>query len=526
MASWKLSNLKVGYRLAGGFGLVTVLVIVVSAVGWSSNHSASTNDTAMNANLASYSARAALVGDALHIGLDENSVAADYMSRSSASGDLASFRADVAQYLVDYRSDRSHFDSYEAPRRASELAAYDRYVSLSDRANAAFADRRPAAAEALVAQLAVGTMVAPAQQMLDHQGKQSDQANRSGSAAAGRDGTLIVVIGLIAVALAMALARLITRSITRPLDETLRAVDISAEGDVTVRAQVGSSDEIGHMAEALNRQLGSHQDLLARIDTMSGALALAAGELTTISADLAGSSEEASAQATTVSAAAEQVSANVQTVAAASEELTSSIAEIARSAADAAGVASQGVDVTHATAETVSQLAGSSTKIGEVVKMITGIAQQTNLLALNATIEAARAGEAGRGFAIVANEVKELAKETARATEEIGLSVDAIQADSGAAISAMGEINDLMEKINQAQATIASAVEQQTATTNEIGRTVQEAAIGSSQIAQNIASVANAAHETSSGAQGTESAARELSKMAVEMKGLLSGCKF
>jgi methyl-accepting chemotaxis protein len=526
MKRGKLSNVKVGARLASGFGAVTVLLVIVAAIGWSSNQSAAANDRAMNANLTSDSARSTLVADALHIGLDENSVAADFMGHAPASADLASFQADSAKFLADFRADKDVFDAFETAHRKSELAAYHQYVSLSGRANAAFVAGHRGAAEKLIAALAVNTMVVPAQDLLAHQSDQSIGANKSASATASTDGTLIVVISLVATGLSLALARIITRSITRPLGEAARVVEISADGDVTVRVGVDSSDEIGHMAASLNRQLDSRQDLMRRIDSMSRSLSKAAEGLSAISTNLASSSEEASVQATTVSAAAEQVSANVNGVAAASEELNASIAEIARSANDAAVVANQGVNVARSTSETVEQLSGSSAKIGEVVKLITDIAQQTNLLALNATIEAARAGEAGRGFAIVANEVKELAKQTAGATEEIAATVEAIQTDSGGTISAIAEINMLMEKISAAQATIACAVEEQTATTNEIGRTVSEAAGGAGEIARNIASVAVAAQETSSGAQGTQAAASELSHMAVELGSILSGCKF
>ncbi|HTV10437.1 MAG TPA: HAMP domain-containing methyl-accepting chemotaxis protein [Acidimicrobiales bacterium] len=526
MARWKLSNLKVGLRLVLGFALVSVLLMVVAFIGWSGNHSASVNDKVTSANLVSGSARASLADDALHIGLDENSVAADYLSHSSAAGDLASFHADAAKFLADYRADHDHFDSYEAFRRAAELTAYHQYISLSDRANAAFAAGHYSAAEAFITQLAVGTMVGPAQQVLAHQSALSMQANDAGSSTTTRDGILIIVVSLVAVGLSVVLAWRLTRSITKPLAETARVVEISADGDVTVRARVGSSDEIGRMAASLNRQLEARQGLMKRIDAMDQALSQAVNELNAISTNLATSSKEASVQATTVSAAAEEVSANVSGVAAASEELNASIAEIARSATDAASVANEGLNVARAATESVSQLSGSSAKIGEVVKLITAIAQQTNLLALNATIEAARAGEAGKGFAIVAAEVKELAKQTASATEEIAQTVEAIQDDSRGTIAAIGKINQLMEKISAAQATIASAVEEQTATTNEIGRTVSEAASGSGEIARNIASVAAAAQETSSAAQGTQTAASELGKMAVEMKGVLTGCKF
>jgi methyl-accepting chemotaxis protein len=170
---------------------------------------------------------------------------------------------------------------------------------------------------------------------------------------------------------------------------------------------------------------------------------------------------------------------------------------------------------------TINKLGESSAQIGHVIKVITSIAEQTNLLALNATIEAARAGEAGKGFAVVANEVKELAKETARATEEIGRKVAAIQGDTGSVVDAIAEIGRIIGQINEIQTTIATAVEEQTATTSEIGRNVQEAAKGSTEIAENISGVAQAAQSTSSGATETQASAGELSRMAGELKRLV-----
>ncbi len=179
-----------------------------------------------------------------------------------------------------------------------------------------------------------------------------------------------------------------------------------------------------------------------------------------------------------MSAAAEQVSKSVQTVAASAEEMTASIKEIARNAHEAARVATSAVRVAEVTSGTISKLGDSSIEIGKVIKVITSIAEQTNLLALNATIEAARAGEAGKGFAVVANEVKELAKETAKATEDISRKIDAIQGDTTEAVKAIKEIRGIIGQVNDISTTIASAVEEQTATTNEIGRNVAQAAAG------------------------------------------------
>lgn len=263
------------------------------------------------------------------------------------------------------------------------------------------------------------------------------------------------------------------------------------------------------------------RETLREISGNATALASASEELSAVSRQLNANAEETSAQASVVSAASEQVSRNVVTVATGVEEMGASIREIATNAAEAARVASNAVQVAAATNGTVAKLGESSADIGKVVKVITSIAQQTNLLALNATIEAARAGEAGKGFAVVANEVKELAKETAKATEDISQKIEAIQADTRSAVSAIKEIGDIINRIADIQSTIASAVEEQTATTNEIGRNVSEAAKGSAEIAQNISAVAVAAKSTTEGANDTLRAAGQLAQMSVELQRLV-----
>src|SRR5208282_2514698 len=217
-----------------------------------------------------------------------------------------------------------------------------------------------------------------------------------------------------------------------------------------------------------------------------------------------------------------QVSKNVASVASASEEMQVSIREISKNANDSARVAKNAVSVAHTTNETMKKLGESSREIGNVIKVITSIAQQTNLLALNATIEAARAGEAGKGFAVVANEVKELAKETAKATEDIGAKVQAIQNDAKGAVQAIDEITTVIGRINDIQNTIASAVEEQTGTTNEISRNISETAKGSSDIASNITGVASAATETQHSAAASLKAPQEPSQLAVKLAGVVS----
>ena len=257
---------------------------------------------------------------------------------------------------------------------------------------------------------------------------------------------------------------------------------------------------------------------IASVSENAQALSSASEELTAVSQQMSSNSEETATQANVVAAASEQVTRNVSTVAASAEEMSASIKEIAKNANDAAKVATDAVKAASDTNKTVAKLGESSIEIGKVIKVITSIAQQTNLLALNATIEAARAGEAGKGFAVVANEVKELAKQTATATEDISQKIEAIQNDTKGAVVAIDQIGKIINQINDIQNTIASAVEEQTATTNEIARNASEAAKGSTEISKNITSVSTAAKNTTEGANNTLSAATELAKLATALK--------
>ncbi len=312
-----------------------------------------------------------------------------------------------------------------------------------------------------------------------------------------------------------------TAELQERVDQVLRAVRLAAGGDLTVPVPVRGTDAMGQLGEGVAQLLAHFRDQVAGIGGHAGTLRQAADGLTTINASLAAAAEQTSAQARVVSSAAEEVSRNISIAASGTEEMGASIREIAKSAGDAANVAGRAVTVADRTKQTVARLGESGTQIGKVIKVITAIAQQTNLLALNATIEAARAGEAGKGFAVVAHEVKELAKETARATEEIGQRIEAIQGDTRDAVAEIHEIAGIIDQVSGIQTTIAGAVEEQTATTNEMSRNVGEAAGGSRSIAESMQGVAEAADATTGNVTRSQDAADQLTRVAEQLQDMV-----
>jgi len=302
------------------------------------------------------------------------------------------------------------------------------------------------------------------------------------------------------------------------------ACESLGRGDLTVTIPERSDKDT--IAHNFTHAVAAIRDTIREMSLGSANLASASQELSATSSEMSSNAEETATQAGAVSAAAEKISVHVQTVVSSAEQMTSSIREISTNAHEAAKVAGNGVKSANEASRKVGKLSESSQEIGQVIKVITSIAEQTHLLALNATIEAARAGEAGKGFAVVANEVKELAKATAKATEDISRKIETIQADTKGAIHGITEISQIITQISDIQSAIATAVEEQTATANEIGRNVNDVACGNQEIASNINGVASAAKSTTEGAEYTNKAADELARLASTLQTLVQQFNF
>jgi methyl-accepting chemotaxis protein len=347
---------------------------------------------------------------------------------------------------------------------------------------------------------------------------ESDALAAEGAGDYPRARTLVIIALALGIALAGAIAYLVGRLVKRQLASVSLALGAVADSNLTVAAEVRSRDELGRMAVAVNHARDGLRQTVRSLTSGATDLGSSTQQLSGVTSRIGVSAREAAGQAALVASAAGDVSTSVQSVAAGSDQMASSIREISQSTNDAARVASSAVGVAQTTNDTVAKLGASSAEIGDVVKVITAIAQQTNLLALNATIEAARAGEAGKGFAVVASEVKDLAQETAKATEDISRRVETIQSDTSSAVAAIGEISQIIQRINDYQGTIASAVEEQTATTAEMSRSIGEVATGSSTIAVNIGGVAESAEATTTTLAEADTAVAQLSRLTGELR--------
>ncbi len=361
-------------------------------------------------------------------------------------------------------------------------------------------------------------------------------------------GVMLVVMTVVAVLVCVA-AGFLARRLVRPLLAGVQFARSVAAGNLTERLEIRQNDEVGELAKALNGMADDLQEMVRGLSENASTLSGSAGNLTATAAKLAGGAEETTRQSSTAATAAEEMSDNINKMAAASdrvtdnvktaavatEQMTASIGEIAKNAEQASQVAGNAASLAESSNATIGRLGDAADEIGKVIEVIQDIAEQTNLLDLNATIEAARAGEAGKGFAVVATEVKELAKQTAEATEDIRRRIGAIQNSSNDAVQSIGQIGDVIQQVNEISSTIASAVEKQSVTTREIAQNINqtstaaetvsagvtESASASKEISQSIGGVDESAQQTSQGAAQTQVAGTKMTRLAEELQSLV-----
>jgi methyl-accepting chemotaxis protein len=525
-----LRNMRIGVRLGVAFGLVGLLLAGTVGIGlWGQ---AVQGAATLRLNVSDQIRRDALTAkyhSAEFIAWQTNYAFDIVRGVSGAADDDKGARARFLTTANAFRADLQRLHDQRLPageeQAANEAqAAFAQFLTIDTkiiryyRAGSAIGDRLANDLASGESQVQLDRIVKAMDALVKDADEHAHQAGSdlAGSAALSR--VEMIIGGLTSLALAACLAFLVTRTITTPLRITVRALRAVGNKDLTARVGIRSRDELGEMGRAVDGTLSALQESFATIAASSGRLNLAVSELNGSASRIDSAAEETSVQSDRVATASGEVALSVQAVAAATEEMNVAIAGISTSASEAATVASTGVRSAQRASLTVTRLGQSSREIGKMVNLITQIAGQTNLLALNATIEAARAGESGRGFAVVAGEVKDLAQETARATEDIARLVRTIQNDTSAAVTAIGETNVIIDRINGYSTTIAAAVEEQTATTAEMARSITEAAGGTGQITENIQGVATGAQVTSAGASESRRTALDLAHLSAELE--------
>ncbi|WP_436534403.1 methyl-accepting chemotaxis protein [Actinoplanes sp. HUAS TT8] len=526
MKSW-FGDLSVNIKILGTVGVAAAVAIVVGVTGL-----AGLSKTSAAARLISTSNVASITA------VGQLKAAVETTQGDSANQALSPDPAVAKTFTDAFTADLQAFDDAMTAYRASNPAGkpdtidaldstWGQYTTIAKDQLLALGSSNKLSAWSKVRDEQVKPLIEKVGGYLDEldAAERADAVKNSDSAQQtytfSRRLSLSILTGGVLVAIGMGV--FVARRIVQSLDKVRQVCDAMAVNDLTRTCGLSTRDEPGRMGQALDAAIVSLRQTVTTIEDSASALSGASDRMNGTAANIANSAQEASSQALAVSAAAEEISRSVDTVSAGSEQMGASIREISENASEAARVAAEAVDVTAATSATMGKLGASSAEIGNVIKTITTIAEQTNLLALNATIEAARAGEMGKGFAVVASEVKDLAQETARATEDISQRVEAIQADTSGALSAIEEISAVIARISDFQTTIASAVEEQTATTAEMSRSVSEAASGTNEIAQGISGVASAAEATNQGVVETQQATAELAQMSQQLTTLVAG---
>ena len=509
----------------GAAGLLSVGLVAGFAIYSSSRLAAANRAIATVSDGMSRQWNADMMHDALR---------ADVMSAMYATTD-----AQRTAYAVDEVADHgdtmvSNYDAAATEAPAGLRADYARvrpavvtYAETAADVVAAVAADRAAARSRLTDYLELYSALEEEMGALDEgMAEAVHAASDQGTESARTNDRIILLAGLAgALIIAVTGARTL-RAIRRPLHEKRAGLRAAAGCDLTVRVPVLHRDELGEMAGALNDAMASIRDTVAATAGSAGTLGTASGDLRTLAGQLDTSAEQTSEQARRADTSARHVLTAISSMTAATDELSASIRQIARQTASATETTGEASRHAARTAEAVSRLSEASEEVGDIVRLITGIAAQTNLLALNATIEAARAGETGKGFAVVAGEVKNLAQATAQATADITAKISAIQEMTGSTAAAIAAITEVIGQIDDGQRTISAAIEEQGTTTELMVRNVGDVSAAAAEISGTVSGITRSTESTAQGANTTRTSAEQVSTAAQEIGSLIGRFRY
>lgn len=530
------TDVRIGKRLGIGYAVIMVLLVILIGVGLTLM---SSMDDAMDRIVAVNRVKvkkANEVGNAM----DGITIALGRLILERSPAQRAEERKIIEEEHAQYKKALEEMEKLEINEEGKKLIAKTKEAVLAAREannkviDLAMAGRSAEASDLFVKVSASNTKAVDAavSELIAYQEKRTEFRYRQSQQSYATAKIVLIVIGVLAIAIGIYLAFATTRSITQPIAKGVTFATEMAKGDLTQTIDVRQKDEVGTFAAAL-QQMGENlrsmfRDVGAgvrRLSTSSSELSAIAQQMSSRteqtsekSKSVATAAEEMSSSMTTVAAAMEQATTNLGSVATATEEMTSTVREIANNAEKARGITNSAVGKATSITEKVNELGTSARDIGKITEAISAISAQTNLLALNATIEAARAGAAGKGFAVVANEIKELAKQTATATEDIKSKIEAIQASTQSNIAEVAEVSGIIKEVNEIVSTIAAAIEEQSVTTKDIARNIAQASQGIQEVNQNVAQSSAVSKQIAEDISGVNLAATDISTSSAHVR--------